>query len=364
MRSGAVFPDERRIKVAKLRALCYINQFYAGLGGEEQAHTGLHVFDEPKGPALGINALWKGEMEVVRTLACGDNYFNLEENFEAIKPELLRLVRESAPDVVIAGPAFNAGRYGVACAKFCSLVTSELGIPSVASMFPMNPAVQMYLRKTVLAVSTETASGMRKSLPALARVALKLAKREKLAPAAVDGYIPTGVRVNELDERSAAVRVVDMLMKKLQGAAFETEVPLRKDELVEPAPPIQDTSKTRFAIVTMGGLVPKGNPDKLRQYASDSYGTYPIDLKTFNKEHYESVHGGYDTTAVNQDPQRLVPYTAALDLVKRGIIGSIAPYFLSTCGIGTNVVMGKKLGSEMARQLIADGVQAVILTST
>ena len=350
--------------MGKLKALCYINQFYAGLGGENMAHEGLHVFDEAKGPAIGMSALWKGEMEVVRTLACGDNFINLEENYESIKPRLLELVKESAPDVVVAGPAFNAGRYGVACGKVCDLITSELGIPSVTSMFPTNPAVEMYLRKTVITGGAETAAGMRTTLPSLANLALKLAKKEPLAPAAVDGYIPTGIRINEVDEQSAAERVVELLLKKVQGRPFATEVPLRKEERVLATPPIADSSRLRFALVTMGGLVPKGNPDKLRQYASVSYGTYPIDLATFDKNHYESVHGGYDTTAVNQDPQRLVPYTAALNLEKRGLIGSLAPYFLSTCGIGTNVGMAKKLGVQMAEQLLADGVQAVILTST
>ena len=348
----------------KLRVVCYINQFFAGLGGEEMAHEGLHVYDGAKGPAMGMSAFWKEEMEVTRTIACGDNFFNLEENYEAIKPRLLELVREANPDVVVAGPAFNAGRYGVACGKFCDLITSELGVPSVTSMFPTNPAVEMYLRKTVIAEAAETAAGMRTTLPVLAALALKLAKKEPLGAAAKDGYIPTGVRINELDEQSAAARVVDMLVKRIKGEPFTTEVPLRKDERVPATPPIDDASKLRFALVTTGGLVPKGNPDKLRQYASVSYGTYPIDVATFNSENYESVHGGYDTTAVNRDPQRLIPYNAALELKSRGVIGSLAPYFLSTCGIGTNVGMGRKLGADMAAQLIADGVQAAILTST
>lgn len=350
--------------MAKLKALCYINQFYAGLGGEEMAHEGLHVYEGAKGPAMGMNGLWKGEMEVVRTLACGDNFINLEENYEAIKPELLAMVKEAAPDVVIAGPAFNAGRYGVACGKFCDLITAELGIPSVTSMFPSNPAVEMYLRKTVIAQGAETAAGMRTSLPTLAALALKLAKGEPLAPAALDHYVPTGVRVNEVDEHSAAHRVVELLLKKLQSKPYVTEVPLRKDERVQAAPPIADASRLRFGLVTMGGLVPKGNPDKLRQYASVSYGTYQIDPATFDKEHYESVHGGYDTTAVNQDPQRLIPYTAAMELKRRGTIGDVTQYFLSTCGIGTNVGMARQLGAAMANQLKADGVEAVFLTST
>ncbi len=350
--------------MAKYKALCYINQFFAGLGGEEMAHEGLHVYDEPKGPAMGMAAFWNQEMEVVRTLAVGDNYFNIDENYEALKPKLLELIREVNPDVVIAGPAFNAGRYAVACGKFCAMVQEELGIPAVTSMFPTNPAVAMYLQGTYIMEGEETAAGMRVSLPPLARFALKLAKKEAVGPAAAEGYIPTGIRTNELDEKSGAERVVDILLAKINGQPYRTEVPLRKDEKVTPAAPLADAAKVKFALVTMGGMVPKGNPDKLRMYASVNYGTYPIDVNTFNSDNYESVHGGYDTTAVNANPQRLVPYNAAMDLNKRGLIGAVVPYYLATCGIGTNVEMGKKLGAQMAQQLKEDGVGAVFLTST
>ena len=52
--------------MAKLRAVYYINQFYAGMGGEEMADTGLHILEEKKGPALGMEPMWKGEMEIVK----------------------------------------------------------------------------------------------------------------------------------------------------------------------------------------------------------------------------------------------------------------------------------------------------------
>jgi len=347
-----------------LKAVYYINQFFAGLGGEEMAHEGLHVFDGAKGPAVGLAELVKNEMTIVKSIACGDNFFNTDANYEEIKSELLSIVRECNADIVIAGPAFNAGRYGVACGKFCELIQSELGIPTVTAMFKDNPAVPMYLRKVYIMECGETAAEMKKALPPLAKMALKLAKKELIGPAPEEGYFPTGYRRNELDERSAASRVVDMLVKKMKGEPYRTEVELRSDEKVQSAPPLDDYSKAKFAIITTGGLVPKGNPDKLRMYSSVSYGTYEIDPKTLNSKHYESVHGGYDTTAVNKEPQRLVPYNATLDLKKRGLIGDIAQYFLSTCGIGTNVTMGKKLGAQMAEQLKKDDVSAAFLTST
>jgi glycine reductase len=352
------------ILMTELKAIYYINQFYAGLGGEELAHSGLQVFEHAKGPGLGLEPMWQGQMKIVRTLACGDNYINIEENFAALKPQLKQLIEEVKPDVVIAGPAFNAGRYGVACAKICDFVRGELSIPAVCSMFPQNPAVPMYGRENYITVAAETAAGMRQSLPPLAALALKLARRESIGTAAAEGYIPTGYRRNELDEKSAAQRVVDMLVKKLKNELYRTEVPLRKDEQVEAAPPLSTTASIKIGFITTGGLVPKGNPDKLRQFDSVSYGTYQIEQDTFNAANYESIHGGYDTTIVNQDPQRLIPYNAALQLKSRGLIGEVASYFLSTAGIGTNVNMSRTLGADMAKQLAADGVGAVFLTST
>ena len=350
--------------MSRLKAVLYLNQFYAGRGGEDMAHSGLEIDNEAKGPGIGLQGIWKDEMEIVKTISAGDNFINLDENYELVKDEIVAAVRDAEADVFLAGPAFNAGRYGVACGRVCELIATELDIPVVTSMFPTNPAVEMFLGKVLIAVSTETAVGMRKSLPQFANLALKLAKGEALAPAKVDQYIETGIRINEVDEHSAAYRVVSMLLNKLNDKPYITEVPLRKEKQVAAAPAIQDASKLKFGFVTTGGLVPKGNPDKIKMYAADSYGSYDIDVETFNKKYYESIHGGYDTTAVNEDPQRLVPYTAAKDLEKRGIIGSVAPYFLSTSGIGTNVGMSQQLGSAMAQQFIADGVQAVFLTST
>lgn len=153
--------------MGKLRAVYYINQFYAGMGGEEMADTGLHILDEKKGPALGIEPMWNDEMEVVKVLVCGDNYINTDVKYEEILPTIKKEIEESKPDVFIAGPAFNAGRYGVACAKICDYVRRELGIPSVTGMWWENPAVGMFVKDNYIISTTETASGMRKSLPKL-----------------------------------------------------------------------------------------------------------------------------------------------------------------------------------------------------
>ena len=116
-----------------LKAVHYINQFYAGIGGEAVADTGFGILDELKGPAIGLNAAWKGEITIEKIIYCGDNYVNTDANWPEVQEKIAAVIREVKPDVFIAGPAFNAGRYGVACAKVCDYVRTELGVPSVTS---------------------------------------------------------------------------------------------------------------------------------------------------------------------------------------------------------------------------------------
>ena len=264
--------------MAKLRAVYYINQFYAGMGGEEMADTGLHILNEKKGPALGVEPMWKGEMEVVKVLVCGDNFINTDAKFEEILPTIKKEIEESNPDVFIAGPAFNAGRYGVACAKMCDYVKKELGIPSVTGMWWENPAVGMYVKDNYIISTTETASGMRKSLPKLAALALKLAKKEEIKAARFEGYLPTGHRYNEYHEKTGARRVTDILLDKLYNRPYKTEVPLRGFEQVPPAAKIDNLKDTKIALFTTGGLVPVGNPDKLKQAFKSAANFCPISL--------------------------------------------------------------------------------------
>lgn len=351
--------------MAHLRAVHYINQFYAGLGGETMADIGLSILKEKKGPAIGLEKLWNGEMEIVKIIVCGDNYINNDENYEKTISQIAEILCEIKPDVFIAGPAFNAGRYGVACAKVCNYVKKELGIPSVTAMWHENPAVNMYGNDIYIIPTTETAAGMSKCLPILAKLSLKLAKREHIGPARLEGYIETGHRYNEFNEKTGAERVVEILLNKLNNRPYLTEVPLRGFEMVPPALKINNLKEASIALFTSGGLVPIGNPDKLKQAFSVSYGKYSIEgVNSLDKESYESIHGGYDTTFVNNDPHRLIPLDEIRIMEKEGVIGKVYNYFFTTCGVGTNVENSKNIGRRIVEELKKDKVDAVILTST
>ena len=104
----------------KLRAVHYINQFYGQLGGEDMADVGFSVKEGPVGPGALFAKALGDRGEVVATIICGDNYFASKP--EEASEELIKLVEKYAPDLFFAGPAFAAGRYGIACGQACKAV--------------------------------------------------------------------------------------------------------------------------------------------------------------------------------------------------------------------------------------------------
>ena len=57
-----------------LKVVHYINQFFAGLGGEEKAETGPQIKEGHVGPGMAIRNVLGDRGEVVATVICGDNY--------------------------------------------------------------------------------------------------------------------------------------------------------------------------------------------------------------------------------------------------------------------------------------------------
>ena len=109
----------------------------------------------------------------------------------------------------------------------------------------------------------------------------------------------------------------------------------------------------------------QGNPDRIEASSASRYGKYSIEgLDTLTAEGFETAHGGYDPVYANENPNRVVPVDALRELEKEGRIGKLFPYFYSTVGNGTSVANARKYAAEIAAELVNEGVQAVILTST
>ena len=82
------------------------------------------------------------------------------------------------------------------------------------------------------------------------------------------------------------------------------------------------------------------------------------------EETYETAHGGYDPVYANEDADRVLPVDVLREMEKNGVIGKLHNKFYTTVGNGTAVASAKAFSEEFAQKLIADGVDAVILTST
>jgi len=156
-----------------------------------------------------------------------------------------------------------------------------------------------------------------------------------------------------------------MLIKKLKGEEFTTEYPMPDFDRVEPNKAVVDLSSAKIALVTSGGIVPKGNPDHIESSSASKYGKYDIgSFKHLSSADHETAHGGYDPVYANEEPDRVLPVDVLREFEEQGVIGSLHQYFYTTVGNGTAVANAKKYAAEIAKELVADGVNAVILTST
>ena len=83
------------------------------------------------------------------TLVSGDNY--AVENQQSIIAAVLEKVREANADLFVAGPCFQAGRYGMAAGALCAAVQAKLGIPVITGMAQENPGADLY-RETLFII--------------------------------------------------------------------------------------------------------------------------------------------------------------------------------------------------------------------
>lgn len=177
-----------------IRVVHYVNQFFGGLGGEDKADTPLQAVASAVGPGKALEQHWQGEAQVVATIIGGDNF--MSEHPEAGLTEVKAFLQRCRPDLVVAGPAFNAGRYGLACAQVCRLAQETLRLPAVTAMHPENPGVHLPGLHLYTVPSATSVAGMSEVLPRLARLALKVGRGEVVGSARAEGYLPRGLRQN------------------------------------------------------------------------------------------------------------------------------------------------------------------------
>ena len=93
-------------------------------------------------------------------------------------------------------------------------------------------------------------------------------------------------------QKNGAERAVDMMIKKLRGEPYVTELPMPVFDRVKPAPAVKDMAHARIALITSGGIVPQGNPDHIPSANAGIYGIYDIEnLDRLTSEGFMTVHG-------------------------------------------------------------------------
>lgn len=345
-----------------MKILHYINQFFGQLGGEDSAYAPLEIREETVGPGKILQGMLEGS-EIVATAICGDNYF--VENTEQVSEQLAEVIKRYRVDLVIAGPGFNAGRYGMACGGVCKAAFEE-GIIAVSALYEENPGLELYRKYGYFFPTEIQARGMKAALEKIAAFVNKVARGEEIGLPEEDGYFKRGIRRPAWREKTGAARAVDMAIAKALGQPFTTEVEMPQFDSIEPSAPVIDLSKARVAIATSGGLVPVGNPDRLEalsaskwmEYTIDDFGGSAADFKG------EVAHGGYDPVYGNEDGNRILPYDAFKALEEQGVIGKLHEKMYVTVGNCMDVAKATRYGKEMAEAMRNDGVDAVLLTST
>lgn len=349
--------------MAKYKIVHYINQFFAGIGGEERADYTPEVREETVGPGAALKAELGDDYDIAATIICGDNYFG--ENLDAATDTIIEMLKKYEPDVFVAGPAFNAGRYGVACGTICKAVEDRLGIPVITGMYVENPGVDMFRKDLIIVDAPNSAAGMRKVLPKMAALIKKMAEGAEILGPVEEGYIERGIRVNYFAEKRGSERALEMLVKKLKGQEFETDLPMPKFDRVAPAAPIKDIRKAKIAVVTSGGIVPTGNPDHIESSNATKWGKYDITgMDRLSPDEFTTIHGGYDRQFAMANPNLVVPLDALRELEKAGEFGELVNYFCTTTGTGTATASAAKFGSEIGKMFVDEHVDGVILVST
>ncbi len=346
------------------KAVLYINQFFAGIGGEEFADHEPEIREGLIGPALALNENLKNA-EITHVVICGDNFMGSHTE-EAVR-KILDMLKNIEFDIFFAGPAFRAGRYGVACGTICKHVKERFGVEAITSMNEENPGVEMFKKDVYIFPGGKSAAAMRTDSEKMAQLADKILDGQKMFLAEEEGFFPRGIRhqVWRKDNKPAAHRAVEMLLKKLGNEPFVSELPIPKSERVPIAPPITDLSKAKISLVTSGGIVPVDNPDKIQSASATRWGRYDISkIDSLEPKVFKTIHAGYDPAAADADPNVCVPVDVMRDFEKKGVIGKLDDHFYATVGTGTTEAEARRMAKEMIPFLQEDHVDAIVLTST
>ena len=348
-----------------IKVLHYLNQFFAGIGGEEKAGQEVLFLSQPVGIGSVLENALKAHGVEYATIACGDNYFHeAEEN--ALRA-MGAAIDQFRPDIFLAGPAFNAGRYGIACAKVCSWVRDNWRIPAITAMHEDNPGTREIGRHVFVLQTGASAASMQETLKRYSLLVERLIAQDQKAieDFRAEYCLAIPRRFTIRTDKPDYVRAADLLLARLSGQSYESEIP-RIETQAHTIPNLTvSLADATVALVTEGGLVPKGNPDRLESSRGSRYFKYSVQGRSDLKQgEFEAMHTGYDTSTVDRDPDRLVPLDAMRVLESGQRIKKVHDQYFVTTGTGAMPSKMAELGAGIAAEIAGAGIDAVILTAT
>ena len=144
----------------------------------------------------------------------------------------------------------------------------------------------------------------------------------------------------------------------VKGLQSEIFVPVTPPPVWTPV--TMELKDMKIALATAAGVHMK--TDKKFNLAGDfSFRVIPTSSPTSDMM---VSHGGYDNGDVNKDINCMFPIDRLREMAADGLIGSVAPSHCGFMGGGGNQdKFTNETGPEIARQLIEEGVDAVLLTA-
>ena len=346
------------------KAILYLNQFFGGIGGEDWANFEPVIKNGPIGPGIALQSMLN-HIEITHTIICGDNFMNSHQ--EKALESIQCLLNGENFNLFVAGPAFQSGRYGMSCGAICDFVHKTWGVPAITCMNEENPGVDAYHENTNLYIikGHKHSAKIKNDISKMASFANKISSDQEILWADAEGYFGHGIRKEVFVEKTSSDRAVDMLLAKISNQPFETEYKIETHDTISPAKAIKDIHNANIALVCTGGLVPMGNPDHIPSATASIWKRYPIDkIDSLLPGEFYSIHGGFSTNNVNEDPEVLMPLSTIKSLQKEGKFSSLHPFFYSTTGNLTSLKESKRMGSEIAEILHQEHVDGVIFVST
>lgn len=339
-----------------MRVVQYLNQFFGQIGGESYASMAPQVIPKAIGPAQVAQKLLGEEGELIATIVVGDNWIN--ERLAERTQEVATVIENLNPDIVLLGPAFGAGRYGVAVGALAEALLKRHRI-AIGAMAAENPGQDIYRRSAYLVDSGLSPKTMAQVIGHMVELGLALYRKERIESADAWHYFAQGRRVPYHHAQIGADRAVAALVARLTGQTYQTEVRREATSTVTPAPRLRTLDDATIVMISDGGIVPCGNPDHIEASMATRYGVYDTTISCL-----EPNHGGYDNQFARDNPYRVVPLDVLSQFQQEGLIGALFPFWYSTSGNATSVAHAQAFGEKICQDLRRIRNPAVLLTST